>query len=118
MEISEGSMGIQKLKIAEPKNFRRSFTSDALERRTLLSAWPVVDDYQLAAGQLAVNQVMATDSAGNVYSAGSARASQFNSHAVLREKLAGSTTWNTILDYTAPGQSNGTFYGIAFSSAG
>lgn len=91
--------------------------SQVLERRTLLSAWGVVDDYQLAGGQAASGHSMATDAAGNVYAIGSARDSNGRSHGIVREKLAGSATWLTIEDYPGAGASGAYFYAVAADGA-
>ncbi|HEV2687166.1 MAG TPA: hypothetical protein VGV35_01390, partial [Bryobacteraceae bacterium] len=91
---------------------------ERLESRTLLSAWTIADDYQLAAGQIASGHSMASDSAGNVYAIGSAHDSSNRSHGIVREKLAGSTTWSTIEDYPAASVSGTSFYAVAVDSAG
>ena len=58
---------------------------ESLERRTLLSGWTTVD--QPSGGGYAD---IASDTAGNVYAV--------TYEGVVREKAAGSTTWNTRLD--------------------
>jgi hypothetical protein len=100
---------------------KSSFNPELLESRTLLSAWGTVDNFQLAAGQSAYAKAMATDSGGNVYAAGFAYDSAGHSHGIIREKLAGGTSWTTIEDYTVPTTvTNGgaSFRAIALDSVG
>ena len=80
----------------------RFLRPEMLEARTLLSAWPTVDTYQLSAGNSSSAEAMATDSAGNVYAAGQAMDSAGHWHGIVRKQAAGSSTWTTIEDYTVP----------------
>jgi len=77
---------------------------EALESRRLLSAgptgWYTVDDYQYPSStNLARQTALAKDAAGNLFAAGFATDPSGRQHGIVREKLAGSTSWNTILDY-------------------
>ncbi len=77
-----------------------------LEPRTLLSAWNVEDHYQLTADANASPSQIVADSLGNLYTTGWANDNAAPvyegakyAHAIVREKLAGTTAWTTILDY-------------------
>jgi hypothetical protein len=94
----------------------RTLRPERLEARTFLSAWPVVDSFQLASEQISESQAMATDAAGNVYAAGSARDSAGNTHAIIREKAAGGTIWTTVEDFSPNGFA--AFHAMAIDAAG
>ena len=65
---------------------------EPLEGRTLLStSWPTVDSYA-ATNQDNAAEAMTADAAGNVYAVGTS-----NQDGVIREKVAGSTSWTQIL---------------------
>ena len=71
---------------------------EALERRTLFAGWTTVDDFQLVPGESADLDKMTSDSAGNVYAVGAAMDASGSFHGIVRQKLAGSSAWQTVLD--------------------
>src|SRR4051794_40217439 len=95
--------------------FARCWHVESLETRRLLAAWGAVDSYQLAAGQGAFPHTMPTARQGNVYVAGSAFDNTGHNHGIVRERLAGGTSWTVIEDYTlpSPGAARG---GVTFAA--
>ena len=80
-----------------PSSRRRQSEVEFLERRTLMSGWT---DSDLVTGSLAQVTAMAADTAGNIYAVGSP-----GSGAIVREKLAGASSWVTI--FSGLGRLNG-----------
>ena len=96
---------------------------EALESRTLLSAWSTVDDFQLAPGGNSGGPAAITsDAAGNVYAAGIADQSTDPSNpppvAVVREKPNGSTDWQTIAVLPWTYSASYTFNALTVDGAG
>ena len=88
---------------------------EALESRTLLSAWTTVNTLQAAAGQRTGIWGMGADNAGNVYAAGRAIDSSGLWHGIIREQstVNGVTSWSTVEDVP-----NARFYAVTTDSAG
>src|SRR5579864_994129 len=87
--------------------------TEALESRTLLSAWATVDKWQLVPGSTnpCLAEGMASDNTGNVYAAGNAVDGNGIAHGIIREDTNG--VWITVADVANAG-----FNSITTDSAG
>lgn len=87
---------------------------ESLERRTLFSSWTTVEDVQPSGSDYVAYLDIAADANGNVYAVG-----DHNGSGIVREKLNGSSTWTTILDFSALGaNSDMDFNAVAVSPTG
>ena len=97
----------------------RSARVEALETRTLLSAWSTINTYSYPGGSPSSAETsaytMAEDSAGNLYAAGQAWDSTNTMHGIVLERTAGSppTSWTTVEDLP-----NARFDKVVVDSAG
>lgn len=76
-------------------NTTRVAAAEGLERRTLLSSWTTVDDFQVAPGHSSGTLGIAADPAGNVYAVGAGLDVKGAPYGFVREKHIGDDQWRT-----------------------
>jgi len=92
--------------------------TERLEGRVLMSAFSTVDTFELSAGHSAWTQTMAADAGGDVFAVGNANTAANLQVGIVREKAAGSSTWNTIDAFSYVAGKSTTFSGAAVGPDG
>lgn len=91
--------------------------AERLEGRVLMS-FSTVDAFELSAGHTSQALAIVADPAGDVFAVGNAYNASNLEVGIIREKAAGSSTWNTINSFSYPSGSSTSFWGAAIGPDG